>query len=339
MAPGATTEQLDAVVRTVKEAGGSAFVSRGVHRTIVGLVGDVEQFETLNLRALPGVAEVVRISTPYKLVSRDNHPATSTVTVAGVPIGPETFTLIAGPCAVETPEQTLEAALMAKAAGAALLRGGAYKPRTSPYAFQGLGEKGLRILADVRAETGLPVVTEVVDAHDVDTVASYADMLQIGTRNMQNFGLLQAVGGVGKPVMLKRGMNATIEEWMMAAEYVAQRGNLDIVLCERGIRTFETATRNTLDISAVPVVHALSHLPVVVDPSHSGGRRDLVVPLSRAAIAAGADAVIVDVHPHPDQALCDGPQALVDADLDQLAAACRDLPPLLGRTLATPPAR
>jgi len=339
MAPGATAEELDAVVRTVEDAGGSAFVSRGVHRTIVGLVGDVEQFETLNLRALPGVVEVVRISVPYKLVSRENHPATSTVTVAGVPIGPETFTLIAGPCAVETPEQTLESALMAKAAGASLLRGGAYKPRTSPYAFQGLGEKGLRILADVRDETGLPIVTEVVDAHDVDTVSTYADMLQIGTRNMQNFGLLQAVGGSGKPVMLKRGMNATIEEWLMAAEYVAQRGNLDIVLCERGIRTFETATRNTLDISAVPVVHALSHLPVVVDPSHSGGRRDLVVPLSRAAIAVGADGIIVDVHPHPDQALCDGPQALVDSDLDQLAAAVRDLPPLLGRTLATPPAR
>ena len=333
MAAEASAEELDAVVRTVQDAGGSAFVSRGVHRTIVGLVGDVEQFESLNLRALPGVAEVVRISTPYKLVSRDNHPAMSTVSVAGVAIGPETFTLIAGPCAVETPEQTLAAAEMAKAAGAALLRGGAYKPRTSPYAFQGLGEKGLRILADVRAETGLPIVTEVVDPHDVDTVASYADMLQIGTRNMQNFGLLQAVGGAGKPVMLKRGMNATIEEWLMAAEYVAQRGNLDIVLCERGIRTFETATRNTLDISAVPVVHTLSHLPVVVDPSHSGGRRDLVVPLSRAAIAAGADAIIVDVHPDPGTALCDGPQALVDADLDQLAAAVRDLPPLMGRRL------
>src|SRR3954465_5232654 len=336
-APGASAEELAAVVRTVEDAGGSAFVSRGVHRTIVGLVGDVEQFETLNLRTLPGVGEVVRISVPYKLVSRENQPSTSTVTVAGVPIGPDTFTLAAGPCAVETPEQTLEAAQMARAAGASLLRGGAFKPRTSPYAFQGLGEKGLRILADVRDETGLPVVTEVVDAHDVDTVASYADMLQVGTRTMQNFGLLRAVGGIGKPVMLKRGMNATIEEWMMAAEYVAQRGNLDIVLCERGIRTFETATRNTLDISAVPVVHALSHLPVVVDPSHSGGRRDLVVPLSRAAIAVGADGIIVDVHPHPDQALCDGPQALFDADLDQLAAAVRDLPPLLGRTLATAP--
>jgi 3-deoxy-7-phosphoheptulonate synthase len=333
MAPEATAEELDAVVRTVQDAGGEAFVSRGVHRTIVGLVGDVEQFESLKLRAYPGVIEVVRISAPYKLVSRENHPTMSTVSVGGVPIGPDTFTLIAGPCAVETPEQTLGAARMAKAAGATLLRGGAYKPRTSPYAFQGLGEKGLRILADVREEVGLPVVTEVVDAHDVPTVATYADMLQIGTRNAQNFGLLQAVGAAGKPVMLKRGMNATIEEWLMAAEYVAQRGNLDIVLCERGIRTFETATRNTLDISAVPVVHALSHLPVVVDPSHSGGRRDLVVPLSRAAIAVGADGIIVDVHPDPGTALCDGPQALVDDDLDQLAAACRDLPPLVGRRL------
>src|SRR6059058_4360651 len=339
MAPGATAEELDAVVRTVQEAGGSAFVSRGVHRTIIGLVGDVEQFETLNLRAYGGVTEVVRISTPYKLVSRENHPARSTVSVRGVPIGPDTFTLIAGPCAVETPEQTLAAARMAKAAGAALLRGGAYKPRTSPYAFQGLGEKGLRILAEVRDEVGLPIVTEVVDPHDVDVVAGHADMLQIGTRNAQNFGLLQAVGSIGKPVMLKRGMNATIEEWLMAAEYVAQRGNLDIVLCERGIRTFETATRNTLDISAVPVVHTLSHLPVIVDPSHSGGRRDLVLPLSRAAIGAGADGIIVDVHPDPGTALCDGPQALVDTDLAELSAAVRDLAPLLGRTPATAPLR
>ena len=338
MSPDSTAADLQAVVATVEAAGGSAFVSRGVHRTIVGLVGDVERFETLNLRALPGVTEVVRISTPYKLVSRDHHPAMSTVSVSGVPIGPDTFTLIAGPCAVETPEQTLEAAQMAKAAGASLMRGGAYKPRTSPYAFQGLGEAGLKILAEVRDEVGLPIVTEVVDAHDVDTVANYADMLQIGTRNMSNFGLLQAVGSAGKPAMLKRGMNATIEEWLMAAEYVAQRGNLDIVLCERGIRTFETATRNTLDISAVPLVHQLSHLPVVVDPSHSGGRRDLVVALSRAAIAAGADAIIVDVHPHPEQALCDGAQAMVSDDLVQLAAAVRDLPPLLGRTLTPPPA-
>ena len=277
----------------------------------------------------------MRISVPYKLVSREHHPAMTTVWVGPpsrrVPIGPDTFTLIAGPCAVETPEQTLEAAQMAAAAGATLLRGGAYKPRSSPYAFQGLGEAGLRILADVRSETGMPVVTEVVDAHDVELVASYADMLQVGTRNAQNFGLLQAVGESGKPVMLKRGMSSTIEEWLMAAEYVAQRGNLDIVLCERGIRTFETATRNTLDISAVPVAHDLAHLPVVVDPSHSGGRRDLVVPLSKAAIAVGADGIIVDVHPSPDTALCDGPQALVNGDLRALASAVRQLPPLLGR--------
>ncbi|RJK96861.1 3-deoxy-7-phosphoheptulonate synthase [Vallicoccus soli] len=331
MGPEAATAEVDAVVRRVEEAGGEAFVSRGVSRTIVGLVGDVEQMRALNLRGMAGVVDVVRVSAPYKLVSREHHERMTTVRVGGVPIGPDTFTLIAGPCAVEDPEQTLEAAEMAKAAGATLLRGGAYKPRTSPYAFQGLGETGLKILADVREATGLPVVTEVVDAHDVELVASYADMLQVGTRNMANFALLQAVGSVGKPVMLKRGMSATIEEWLSAAEYVAQRGNLDIVLCERGIRTFEKATRNTLDISAVAVAHGLSHLPVVVDPSHSGGRRDLVLPLSRAAIAVGADGIIVDVHPHPEQALCDGPQALVDGDLRALAAAVRQLPPLLGR--------
>src|SRR4051812_6910705 len=336
MAAEAGEEDVQAVVTRVESAGGEAFVSRGVNRTIVGLVGDIEQFGTLNLRGMRGVSDVVRISVPYKLVSRENHPDRSVVRVGGVPIGPDTMTVIAGPCAVETPEQTLEAAQMAQAAGATLLRGGAFKPRTSPYAFQGLGEKGLRILADVREETGLPIVTEVVDAHDVDLVASYADMLQVGTRNMQNFALLQAVGGAGKPVMLKRGFNATDEEWLMAAEDVAQRGNLDIVLCERGVRTFETGTRNTLDIAAVPMVHQLSHLPVVVDPSHSGGKRDLVVPLTRAAIAAGADAVIVDVHPDPTAALCDGPQALYGAELDELAAACRDLPPVVGRRLVEP---
>src|SRR5947207_5939008 len=232
----------------------------------------------------------------------------------------------------------MAAALMARAAGASLLRGGAYKPRSSPDAFQGLGETGLKILADVRSETGLPVVTEVVGASDVDIVASYADMLQIGTRNMQNFPLLQAVGATGKPVMLKRGMNATIEEWLMAAEYIAQRGNLAIVLCERGIRTFEKATRNTLDISAVPIAQRLSHLPVIVDPSHSGGRRDLVLPLSRAPSAVGADGIIVDVHPHPEVALCDGPQALIESDLRELASIAAHLSPLVGRTLTPAPA-
>ena len=335
MRTGAAPEEIDAVVARVESAGGSAFVSRGVQRTIVGLVGDIAAFQSLNLRAMPGVGDVVRVSKPYKLVSREHHPEATTIQVGGVPIGPDTFTLIAGPCAVETADQTLESARMAQQAGATLLRGGAFKPRTSPYAFQGLGEKGLRILADVREETGMPIVTEIVDAHDVDLVVEYADMLQVGTRNMQNFALLQAVGGAGKPVMIKRGMTATYEEWLMAAEYVAQRGNLDIVLCERGIRTFESATRNTLDIAAVPMVHALSHLPVVVDPSHSAGRRDLVVPLTRAAIGAGADAVIVDVHPDPTAALCDGPQALYGEELDLLAAACRDLPPIVGRRLTT----
>ncbi|MET8334584.1 3-deoxy-7-phosphoheptulonate synthase [Streptosporangium canum] len=334
MGPDATQGDVQAIVEVIGTAGGDAFVSRGVSRTIIGLVGDVAQFSTLDLRGMRGVADVMRVTAPYKLVSRDNHPERSTVRVGGVPIGPGTVTLIAGPCAVETPQQTLEAAEMAKAAGATLLRGGAYKPRTSPYAFQGLGEAGLRILADVREQTGLPVVTEVVDAHDVELVASYADMLQVGTRNAQNFALLQAVGGVGKPVMLKRGMNATIEEWLMAAEYIAQRGNLDIVLCERGIRTFETATRNTLDVSAVPVAQRLSHLPVIVDPSHSGGRRDLVLPLTRAAIAVGADGVIIDVHPNPEQALCDGPQALVDDDLRELARVMREFPPLVGKNPA-----
>ncbi|MFI7447033.1 3-deoxy-7-phosphoheptulonate synthase [Nonomuraea sp. NPDC049714] len=334
MGPEATGDDVVSIVGVVRTAGVEAFVSKGVKRTIIGLVGDVTQLDPASLRGMPGVRDVMRVSTPYKLVSRENHPERSTVHVGGVPIGPQTVTLIAGPCAVETPEQTLLAARMAQAAGATLLRGGAYKPRTSPYAFQGLGERGLRILADVREETGLPIVTEVVDANDVELVASYADMLQVGTRNAQNFALLQAVGAAGRPVMLKRGMNATIEEWLMAAEYIAQRGNLDVVLCERGIRTFETATRNTLDVSAVPVAQRLSHLPVIVDPSHSGGRRDLVLPLTRAAIAVGADGVIIDVHPHPEQALCDGPQALVDTDLGELAQVMRDFPAMLGKSAA-----
>jgi 3-deoxy-7-phosphoheptulonate synthase len=340
MAPDATQADLDGIVDLVRGAGGEAFITRGVSRTIVGLVGDVDRFHSLNLRSMPGVTDVVRISVPYKLVSREHHPARTVVRVGGVPIGPDTLTVIAGPCAVETPEQTLTAAQMARAAGASLLRGGAFKPRTSPYAYQGLGEAGLKILAEVSAETGLPVVTEVIDPRDVDLVSSHADMLQVGTRNMQNFALLQAVGGAGKPVLLKRGFSATVEEWLMAAEYIAQRGNLDIVLCERGIRTFEKATRNTLDISAVPVAQKLSHLPVIVDPSHSAGRRDLVLPLTRAAIAVGADGLIIDVHPEPTTALCDGDQALQVADIRELASIAAHLPPLVGRTLTPPlPAR
>src|SRR5215468_8000616 len=336
MAPEVTQGDIDSIVDLVRSAGGEAFVSRGVSRTIIGLVGDVDHFGALNLRSRSGVSDVIRVSVPYKLVSREHHRERSVIWVAGVPIGPSTVTLIAGPCSVETPGQTMAAALMAKQAGASLLRGGAFKPRTSPYAFQGLGAAGLKILAEVRAEVGLPIVTEVVDPASVDVVCEHADMLQVGTRNMQNFALLQAVGAAGKPVLLKRGFAATYEEWLMAAEYIAQRGNLDIVLCERGIRTFETGTRNTLDVSAVPTVHRLSHLPVIVDPSHAAGRRDLVVPLARAGIAAGADGLIVDVHPNPESALCDGAQALAGPVLVELADAVATLPALLGRRSAAP---
>ncbi len=335
MSPDATEEDISQVVARVEGVGGEAFVSKGVVRTIIGLVGDIESFHHLNLRALSGVADVHRISDPHKLVSRQHHQERSTVWVGReghrVPIGPGTFTLIAGPCAVENAEQTIAAARMAQSAGASILRGGAYKPRTSPYAFQGLGKAGLEILADVREATGMPVVTEIVDARDVEELVEHADMLQVGTRNMANFGLLQAVGEAGKPVLLKRGMSSTIEEWLMAAEYIAQRGNLDIVLCERGIRTFEPSTRNTLDISAVPVVQAATHLPIIVDPSHASGRKDLVVPLSRASIAVGADGLIVDVHANPEIALCDGPQALQGPELRELAQAVRRLPTMLGR--------
>ena len=334
MAPGAAEADIANVVTHIEAHGGQAFVSRGVMRTIVGVVGTEDVLETMDAAGLPGVAETMRITAPYKLVSAQNHTKRTTIRVGGVPIGPDTFTFIAGPCAVETAEQTLEAALMAKRAGATLLRGGAYKPRTSPYAFQGLGVAGLRILAEVSAEVGLPFVTEVMDVSEVAVVAEHADMLQIGTRNMQNFGLLQAVGSTGKPVMLKRGLTATYEEWLMAAEYIAQRGNLDIVLCERGVRSFEPAIRNMLDVSAVAMVSRLSHLPVIVDPSHAAGRRDLVVPLARAAIAAGADGIMVDVHPHPEVALVDGAQALGGDVLDELAEAVATIPPLLGRTSA-----
>jgi 3-deoxy-7-phosphoheptulonate synthase len=299
------------------------FRSRGISRTIVGLVGDLDQFSSLNLRSRSGVLDVVRISVPYKLVSRENHPDRSVVMVGGVPIGPDTLTVIAGPCAVETPEQTLTAARMAKAAGASLLRGGAFKPRTSPYAYQGLGEAGLKILADVRAETGLPVVTEVIDPASVDLVASYADMLQVGTRNMQNFSLLKQLGRIGKPVLLKRGPSATIKEWLMAAEYVVAHGNGQVALCERGIRTFETATRNTLDLNAVPVLKSLTHLPVIVDPSHGIGLRAHVPAMARAAVAAGADGLIIEVHPCPEKALSDGQQSLTPEEFAGLMAQVR----------------
>ncbi len=332
MKPEATEEDIQHVVERVEGVGAKAHMSRGEEVCVIGAVGDREHIARLELEGSPGVDRVVPILKPYKLASgqlRDHAP--SVFEIGGRRVGGDHFALIAGPCTVESRDQTLDTARMVKAGGGTMFRGGAYKPRSSPYAFRGLGRQGLRLLAEARAETGLPIVTEVVDAHDVELVASYADMLQVGTRNAQNFALLQAVGAAAKPVLLKRGRNATIAERLMAAEYIAPRGNLDNVLCERRVRTFETAIRNMLDVSAVPMVNALSHLPVVVDPSHAAGRRDLVVPLTRAAIAVGADGVMVDVHDAPETALCDGPQALNGTELDDLAEACRSLPPLLGR--------
>jgi 3-deoxy-7-phosphoheptulonate synthase len=322
---------IERVSEKVRDAGGEAFVSRGAVHTIIGLVGDTASFMGLGLDNFPGVDHLIQVGKPYKMVARALHPQPTTVKVGPAAVGRETFTIIAGPCAVESEGQALAAARGAKVAGATILRGGAYKPRTSPYSFQGLGERGLEILARCREDTGLPVVTEVIEPRDVDLVASWADALQVGTRNMQNFALLREVGATSKPVLLKRGFSATVEEWLMAAEYVAQRGNSDIILCERGIRTFETATRNTLDLGGMVVAQQESHLPVIVDPSHAMGHRELVAPMARAAIAAGADGVMIDVHHDPGEALCDGPQALTPSDLLELSKDLNALALALGR--------
>jgi 3-deoxy-7-phosphoheptulonate synthase len=329
----ATEADIERVSEKVREAGGEAFVSRGAVHTIIGLVGDTASFMGLGLDNFPGVDHLIQVGKPYKMVARALHPQPTTVKVGSAAVGRETFTIIAGPCAVESEEQALAAARGAKAAGATILRGGAYKPRTSPYSFQGLGERGLEILARCREDTGLPVVTEVMEPRDVELVASWADALQVGTRNMQNFALLKEVGASSKPVLLKRGFSATVEEWLMAAEYVAQRGNSEIILCERGIRTFETATRNTLDLGGMVVAQLESHLPVIVDPSHAMGHRELVAPMARAAIAAGADGVMIDVHHDPGEALCDGPQALTPRDLLELSKDLTALALALGRQL------
>jgi 3-deoxy-7-phosphoheptulonate synthase len=330
----ATAADIERVSEKVRDTGGEAFVSRGAVHTIIGLVGDTASFMGLGLDNFPGVDHLIQVGKPYKMVARALHPQPTTVKVGSAAVGRETFTLIAGPCAVEGEEQALAAARGAKAAGATILRGGAYKPRTSPYSFQGLGERGLEILARCREDTGLPVVTEVMEPRDVELVASWADALQVGTRNMQNFALLKEVGATSKPVLLKRGFSATVEEWLMAAEYVAQRGNSEIILCERGIRTFETATRNTLDLGGMVVAQLESHLPVIVDPSHAMGHRELVAPMARAAIAAGADGVMIDVHHDPGEALCDGPQALTPRDLLELSKDLNALALALGRQLA-----
>ncbi len=330
----ATEAEIERVAEKVREAGGEAFVSRGAVHTIIGLVGETAVFRGLELEGLPGVDRIIQIGKPYKMVARALHPEPTFVQVGPAVVGRGMFTVIAGPCAVESEEQAMTAARAAKEAGASILRGGAFKPRTSPYSFQGLGRAGLEILATCREATGLPVVTEVLEPRDVELVATWADALQIGTRNMQNFALLKEVGATKKPVVLKRGLSATVEEWLMAAEYIAQRGNSAIILCERGIRTFEPSTRNTLDLGGMAVAQLESHLPVIVDPSHAMGNKDLVAPMARAAVAAGADGVMVDVHHDPGRALCDGPQALRPEELQALTKELHALASALGRQLS-----
>lgn len=332
MSRDATEEQLTHLVEKLKERGLSAHVSKGVERTIVGAIGDERVLQAVPLQAFPGVEQVMQIVQPFKLVSRDFKQEPTIVDVGGVKIGGGHFAMIAGPCSVENWETLIEIAEKAKAAGANLLRGGAFKPRTSPYAFQGLGEEGLKLLARAREATGLPVVTEVMDTAQVGLVSEYADMLQIGARNMQNFDLLKAVGEIRKPVLLKRGLSATIKEWLMSAEYIFSRGNYQVVLCERGIRTFETYTRNTLDISAVPAAKELSHLPVVVDPSHATGKRSLIPPMCYASLACGADGLTLEVHPRPEEALSDGDQSLLPEDFARLSGELRRLASAYGRT-------
>jgi 3-deoxy-7-phosphoheptulonate synthase len=311
MLSSATAEEINHVVERIKECGFQAHVVHGEERTIIGAVGSSgRRSEIEALRAAPGVAEVIQISHPFKLVSRQLRQTRTVVDVRGTKIGAGDLVVIAGPCSVESEEQLLETAHAVKAAGANMLRGGAYKPRTSPYDFQGLGVEALRFLEQARKETGLPIVTEVMSEADVETVAEYADMLQVGARNMQNFSLLRKLAPVSKPILLKRGPSATVKEWLLAAEYLLAGGNSNVVLCERGIKTFETATRNTLDLAAVALVKELSHLPVLADPSHGTGLRSLIAPMSKAAAAVGADGLIIEVHPCPERALSDGPQSL-----------------------------
>jgi len=329
----ATVEQIEEVSTRLTEEGFKIHLSQGVEKTIMGAIGDRSRIEALDLEALPWVEKVVPILAPYKLVSREFHPADTIIRVGGQEIGGDTVHVMAGPCAVESRAQILESAHAVRAAGATFLRGGAFKPRTSPYSFQGLEEEGLRYLAEARDQTGLLVITEVIDAQDVSLVANYADVLQIGARNMQNFVLLREVAKCGKPVLLKRGPSATLEEWMMAAEYIMAGGNYQVMFCERGIRTFETYTRNTLDLSMVPALHALSHLPVIVDPSHGTGIRSLVHPMAKAALAAGADSLIVEVHPHPEKAVSDGKQSLTPELFQIMMDDLARLVPVLDRKL------
>ncbi|UCH12426.1 MAG: 3-deoxy-7-phosphoheptulonate synthase [Candidatus Omnitrophota bacterium] len=331
--PEATEKQIRHIVDKVKKLGLKPMVSKGIERTIIGVIGKEDILRVQPLEVFPGVEKVMPVLAPYKLVSKDFKPEKTIVDAGGVKIGGKKVVVIAGPCAVENHQTFLKIAKIVKKAGASLLRGGAFKPRTSPYSFQGLGEKGLKILREVSKEVALPTVTELMDIRDIDVVERYTDMIQIGARNMQNFNLLKEVGLLKKPVMLKRGLMSTIEEWLMSAEYILSNGNFNVVLCERGIRTFEKTTRFTFDVSAIPVVKNLTHLPVIADPSHATGKWGLVAPVGAAAIAAGADGLIVEVHSTPEEALSDGVQSLMPANFNSLMANVTSVARAVGRSI------
>ena len=333
MSPSATKENLEKVIKKVESAGLRTHISEGEEVTIVGVIGDQKKIANLEMNMMEGVEKTVRITEKYKLVSRNFHPEDTIVDVDGVKIGGKQIVVMAGPCSVESIEQLREAAKAVKAGGAQFLRGGAFKPRTSPYDFQGLAEDGLKMLRQVADEEGLKVVTEIVDKDDLELVGKYADLYQVGARNMQNFQLLKALGKANKPVMLKRGLSATISEWLNAAEYIMAGGNEQVILCERGIRTYETFTRNTLDLSAVAAVKELSHLPIIVDPSHGTGRWQMVQPMARAAVAAGCDGLIIEVHPHPEVALSDGDQSLTPKNFNLLMSELGRIAEVMERTV------
>lgn len=337
MEHGAAKERIERVIEEVRNLGFTPHPIYGTNRTVVACVGDERGKHRIQmLDSLPGVESVVPILQPFKLAAKETRPEKSIVDVDGVKIGGTEVVVMAGPCSVESREQILEVAEVARTAGARILRGGAFKPRTSPYDFQGLEEEGLKLLVEARERTGLKIITELMDAHHLELIEKYTDIIQIGARNTQNFFLLKAVGRSRKPVLLKRGMATTIKEFLMSAEYIMAQGNYQVILCERGIRTFETYTRNTLDLNAVPVIQKLSHLPIVVDPSHGTGRWDIVAPMSKASLAAGADGLIIEVHPHPDEAVSDGAQSLKPEKFYHLMDELRALAPVLGREIFAP---
>jgi 3-deoxy-7-phosphoheptulonate synthase len=338
MEHGATPQQVQRVVDVIEEMGYEARPMPGAQRTAVGLVGNDGRVESSRLEGLPGVVRVIHVSQPYKQVSREWRPENTVVEIApGVAFGGVQVPIVAGPCSVESEEQILAAARAVVSAGASALRGGAFKPRTSPYSFQGLGMRGLELLALARRETGLAIVTEAMDEEGAHAVAEVADCIQVGARNMQNYSLLKSVGRIGKPVLLKRGMAATINDMLLSAEYVLAEGNAQVILCERGVRSFDTATRNLFDLTSIPIVHKLSHLPIIADPSHATGLRDKVIPMARAALAAGADGIMVEVHPDPERALSDGAQSLLPADFAELMRDLRGVARAIGREIASLP--